>query len=325
MLKSMKKALSFLLVITLLMSMMTMAGFSNIGVSATSGTYQIGDVDQDGEISITDATYIQWFLVSLVELDADQQYLADVDGDDEISITDATYIQWYLVNMLDEFPENKDGKKLGDEVTLENGQIVSEPETQPVTQAPGTYTVKFTNNQRWTDVYLYAWGDDGKNAEWPGVKLTDKTVNGYQEEQYTATFDSKYTKIIFSNGDAEQTVDITYDPTVTGYYPTEKEGGKWKVNSWTDTPETGAATGEATQAPTAAPETGDATQAPTAAPSGKYTVKFTNNQRWTDVYLYAWGDDGKNAEWPGVKLTDKTVNGYQEEQYTATFLSLIHI
>ena len=90
-------------------------------------------------------------------------------------------------------------------------------------------------------VYLYAWDGEGEakveNAAWPGVELTEKSTNGYGEDQCTATFDKKFTKIIFNNGDKEQTVDIDYDATVTGYYPTEKnDKGEWKVDSWTDKP-----------------------------------------------------------------------------------------
>lgn len=55
----------------------------------------------------------------------------------------------------------------------------------------------------------------------------------------------------------------------------------------------------------------------TNAPAGKYTVKFTNNQNWSNVYLYAWGTDGSNAAWPGVKLTDASTNDLNEQQFTA--------
>ncbi len=117
-----------------------------------------------------------------------------------------------------------------------------EPTTvEPATEAPATYnTVLFTNNQNWSKVYLYAWNDDESNASWPGVELTETTTNSYGETQYIATFDSKYTNLIFSNN-SEQTVDIKYSE-VAGYYPTQKNSeGKWEVGTWTE---------EATEAPT---------------------------------------------------------------------------
>ena len=436
MLRTMRKALSFVLVIAMLMSM---ACISNIGVSATANTYKLGDVNRDGAVNIRDATLIQYYAAYIEDLDADQLYLANVNGDDTVNVRDATYIQYYAAYMLDEYATNKDGKKIGDEVTIENGQLVNDTPTtitvyftdalgwgnanifywdnggdwpgnpmtvseedngfgqkvykaeipsdakgivfndgaatnakqtvdittdiadgaqwytidekdgqghykvvlvgseegttaapegttaapegttaapEGTTAAPATTnTVKFTNNKGWSKVYLYAWADGaGDNAAWPGVELTEKATNGLGEEQYTATFDSKFTKIIFNNG-SEQTVDIDYDNTVTGYYPTQKNGeGKWEVGSWKDEPSTSADTTAAPEGTTAAPE------GTTAAPTGTNTVKFTNNKGWSKVYLYAWADGaGDNAAWPGVELTEKATNGLGEEQYTATF------
>ena len=455
MLRTMRKALSFVLVIAMLMSM---ACISNIGVSATANTYKLGDVNRDGAVNIRDATLIQYYAAYIEELDADQLYLANVNGDDTVNVRDATYIQYYAAYMLDEYATNKDGKKIGDEVTIENGQLVNDTPTtitvyftdalgwgnanifywdnggdwpgnpmtvseedngfgqkvykaeipsdakgivfndgaatnakqtvdittdiadgaqwytidekdgqghykvvlvgseegttaapegttatlegttakpeEGTTAAPtGTNTVKFTNNKGWDKVYLYAWADGaGDNAAWPGVELTEKATNGLGEEQYTATFDNKFTKIIFNNG-SEQTVDINYDNTVTGYYPTQKNGeGKWEVGSWKDEPATSADTTAAPEGTTAKPEEGT-TAAPegttakpeegtTAAPATTNTVKFTNNKGWDKVYLYAWTDDAgasvQNAEWPGVELTEKATNGLGEEQFTAT-------
>ena len=79
MLRTMRKALSFVLVIAMLMSM---ACISNIGVSATANTYKLGDVNRDGAVNIRDATLIQYYAAYIEELDADQLYLANVNGDD---------------------------------------------------------------------------------------------------------------------------------------------------------------------------------------------------------------------------------------------------
>ncbi len=111
------------------------------------------------------------------------------------------------------------------------------PTVAPTTAAPTTsetYTFKFTNNQKWSNVYVYAWKDGGSsNAAWPGVKLTDKTSNDYGEEQYTVTLDTTYTKMIFSNGNGTQTVDVTIDQSKAGYYTTGAyDNGKLVVGSW---------------------------------------------------------------------------------------------
>ena len=373
MLRTAKKALSFVLVIALLLPM---ACVSNISVSAEANTYKLGDVDRNGRINVRDAALIQRYVAKLAELDADQLYLANVDGRTGVTVRDAAIIQRNVAHMdIPETAKNKDGKKIGDVVTIENGKLVDdiEPTTEASTTVPaeltdGYYligpdwtvdsinvsdkfaanpgkedeymlettltkgdkikvvevkekkieawypsgmdneynvdeahsgnvtiyfktteqtdwsdfggffyieatkpsettkpieettkaqeettkaqeettvpsdknTVKFSNNKGWSKVYLYAWDGEGEakveNAAWPGVELTEKSTNGYGEEQYTATFDKKFTKIIFNDG-KEQTVDIDYDATVTGYYPTEKnDKGEWKVDSWTDKP-----------------------------------------------------------------------------------------
>ena len=58
--------------------------------------YQIGDVNGDGKVDITDATMIQKAVAELIELDEAQRAAADVNGDGKIDITDATHLQKYL-------------------------------------------------------------------------------------------------------------------------------------------------------------------------------------------------------------------------------------
>ncbi len=139
----------------------------------------------------------------------------------------------------------------------------------------GKYTVKFTNNKGWSNVYLYAWDGSGNtNAAWPGVKLTDKSTNDYGEEQYIANIDNKYTNIIFSNGSGTQTVDIsntTRDGSITGYYPKDQTNGKWTVGTW----QVQGPTTPSTAAPTAAPTTEAPTEAPTIEPTEAPTEEPT--------------------------------------------------
>ena len=56
-------------------------------------TYETGDVDRDGALSITDVTLIQKYLAELATLDAEQLLLADYLSDGEVDIADATAIQ----------------------------------------------------------------------------------------------------------------------------------------------------------------------------------------------------------------------------------------
>lgn len=71
---------------------------------AAKETDILGDVNNDGVVSIIDATQIQGYLADLVDTDDIDVLLADVDGDDDITILDATAIQLYLAQIIDKFP-----------------------------------------------------------------------------------------------------------------------------------------------------------------------------------------------------------------------------
>ena len=59
-------------------------------------TYQIGDTDLDGSITISDVTEIQKYLAGLVHFSDEQIALADTNGDGVVDINDATHLQKYL-------------------------------------------------------------------------------------------------------------------------------------------------------------------------------------------------------------------------------------
>lgn len=56
-------------------------------------TYEVGDVDRDGTLSITDVTLIQKYLAELEMFDDEQLRLADFSADGQVDIADATAIQ----------------------------------------------------------------------------------------------------------------------------------------------------------------------------------------------------------------------------------------
>lgn len=59
----------------------------------------LGDLDADGEIMVTDATYIQRHLVSIPIPFEFNDKAADTDGDGSVTLMDATYIQRWLANL----------------------------------------------------------------------------------------------------------------------------------------------------------------------------------------------------------------------------------
>lgn len=62
------------------------------------GALLIGDADNDGQVTITDATYVQRYLAKLATANINLK-AADADEDDDIAIVDATYIQRWLAKL----------------------------------------------------------------------------------------------------------------------------------------------------------------------------------------------------------------------------------
>ena len=77
---------------------------NNILISGTKGEFELlGDVDNDGVVSVMDATQIQRSMAQLVELDAAAVKRADVDFDTIVSVMDATAIQRFVAQIIDKF------------------------------------------------------------------------------------------------------------------------------------------------------------------------------------------------------------------------------
>jgi hypothetical protein len=59
-----------------------------------------GDADGNGEVNISDVTYIQKHIVGFITLTDEQIKSADVDNSGKISIRDATHIQKYIAKLF---------------------------------------------------------------------------------------------------------------------------------------------------------------------------------------------------------------------------------
>lgn len=61
---------------------------------------QMGDANKDGKLNIRDATYIQKFVASIVDMTESEIIRADINFDGKINVRDATYIQKLLAGMI---------------------------------------------------------------------------------------------------------------------------------------------------------------------------------------------------------------------------------
>ena len=88
----------------------------NVKLKTVSGNVSvakslIGDVDQNGEISILDATLIQKYLADFESLSSEQILIADTDQNNDINIKDSTEIQKYLTGIISLLGNGTDNQK----------------------------------------------------------------------------------------------------------------------------------------------------------------------------------------------------------------------
>ena len=133
----MKKILAVILTVIIAFSSITM-------VSATSDARLIGDVNNDGAVSIEDATIVQKYLANMVDFDEEARICADTDGNGAVSIEDATIVQKYLAGMISDFPANQPDVP-PTEPTTEPTTAPTEPTTKPETVTPNEMEMEIFN------------------------------------------------------------------------------------------------------------------------------------------------------------------------------------
>ena len=78
-----------------------------MSVSVHAESRMLGDVNNDGEISITDATVIQRYTVGIKTPVAVTSSVADIDGDHAVTVMDASHLQRWMVNLSETYPISK--------------------------------------------------------------------------------------------------------------------------------------------------------------------------------------------------------------------------
>ena len=154
-------------------------------------------------------------------------------------------------------------------------------------------TVYVKANNGWTNLHCYMWNGNGeqKNADWPGVKMTE-----VGDGVYSYTLSGDFSKIIFNKGEGgngNQTTDMDY-PGANKIY--DLSAGTW--GDYGNTPTNPEPTNPTPTTPT------PTTPTPTT-PSGDNVVYFKNTDNWSVVKCYMWNSDSdKNAAWSGEEMTN---------------------
>ena len=206
-----------------------------------------GDVDDDGKVSVIDATKIQKHLANVITLDAEHLKRGDYDYDKTTSVIDARLLQRYLAKMnvaVCTVTSNFDGTDKSGKERKVNPSVVqeyrlgSEYKTEPASvayymldatpaNASGivsgnvevnyhytyhidnvTIHVKHGGALTWTP-YLWAWATGDINAfnSWPGYAMKDPDENGWATTTFPVPGGLDYFIIISNNG-SDQTSDV---------------------------------------------------------------------------------------------------------------------
>ena len=165
----------------------------------------------------------------------------------------------------------------------------------PTSSTPSSGNVVYCRNSAsWGSVYAYMWNSDSdKNAEWPGVQMTDLGGGLWMYE-----YPKRYANIIFNIGSNQVQTDDMVLPSSDNLYDNGTQ--QWSRVGDIQDPTT------KPQDPTSPPST-TKPQDPTTAPpvTGSNYVYCENEAGWTTVNAYMWNSDtDRNTGWPGAQMTN---------------------
>jgi hypothetical protein len=138
-----------------------------------------------------------------------------------------------------------------------------------------TISIVFKNDRNWDKVYAYIWNDETSEntGSWPGNEISSigKDKDGYNA--YSVSFDtSKYDRIIFTNGNGDQTSNLEVTKETIGF---DVNGNSYSFIKYVDPDST------------------------------EITVYFKNTAHWDEVMVYLWHSSTfqKKQPWPGEAMT----------------------
>ena len=191
----------------------------------------MGDTTLDRRIDVSDATFVQKYIVKLENLTNNALIAADVDRDNTISIKDATLIQCYVAKFENcgycgtyvdpsqlptvpatepttETPATEPVMEPSTEVTTAPVTEPTVPTTQPTTVAPTTKPTTVGKSYVYAKGYTHAyfWNSDATDmaGKWPG-----KAMESVGDGVYRIAVPTGATNVVFSNKGENQTADLT--------------------------------------------------------------------------------------------------------------------
>lgn len=133
-------------IVSVVITILTVCSMYMLSANAVLVQVLIGDTNQDGKVSIVDATLIQKYLARKIELNKNGLKSADANRDGFVDINDSTHIQGYLVGFS---PDEGTEWYVDTTVTVEDETETTEPttSTELTTAEPTTHT------HTWEPVY----------------------------------------------------------------------------------------------------------------------------------------------------------------------------
>ncbi len=217
----MKTKLSKLVAVCLTLAMIfgvfSIVPFSESAAEGDASPTVIGDVDGDGEVTVNDATLIQYYLAELATLNDAQKFVADVDDDGDVTVNDATMIQYYLAELVDGF--NKQPAPVEDTVYVVAGtenltgyNWSGSPDTGNVLEKNGdvySFTFKNVNVIDEEMQFKIVANKEGSDPEWIGDENGHNIGIKLKEAcDITITFDPATKKISVSGQSVYEDSDI---------------------------------------------------------------------------------------------------------------------
>ena len=174
----------------------------------------VGDADGSGELSIADATQLQFYLAGQTTLTDNGLYASDCDNSGTVNISDVTQIQKYLAEYED------------------TGMTAQEI---PVPQSNQIY---FKNSQQWENlIHCHFWSSSYSSA-WPGVRMTYLGPDSQGVDVYAISVSKSNGNVIFNSyikddANNKKTVDIACSDTYQRYSATDQlQNSGYLVENW---------------------------------------------------------------------------------------------